>query len=502
MSPEIVMSMMDAGTGCILALLVFTAIALVYFGLRASRIEELRSLARSRLDSVEGWREASRGVFANDAGAGGGSALPVPVRRNGEAASAEASLDRAEPWAYGGMTVAAFAWSLATIDPDVIAAADFASTESITNGLEYAQYIHEHLRGLDEAAREGFLARLQGYVGERHVADILMAQGHTVEVAADPNQPVWDLLVDGDPVNVKTVADTASVVPEAGDHPDVTYIVPEDAHGPVADNVVHLEGFSHDMAADAVHESVAAAQGETALQWLSHHIPWVTLGFAAVREFRAVERGKPLHVALQHGLTDTVLRGGGAILGGKAGALVGSVLGPPGTLVGAFVGASLGSMFGGKQALHCKQARLRRAVQGLEEALSTLGRAFADRLDDLSRHLRAPLSRMQDSLAVLQRHLERRKASWRWWLWPDFQTVLLDEAVRVGSETVQRERAAVERVEAAFRNARRSGRYDAIGVMLANSPALRKLLDCTDEMLEPVHRARAAVLTEWRYLTA
>lgn len=470
--------------------------------IRLVRIEHLRGLARATIERAGPWPPDPGGTSADGVAhailpreGDGAQAAPLDHRQSGTSAQ-----DLAEYGAYGAVTAAAITWSLASIDPDIVAAADFASDTAIHTGFDYAQYIHAHMDGFSQAAQEGFLARLQGYVGERFVADILVDQGHTVTQAATANQPIWDLLVDGHAVNVKTVADTASILPDAAAHPDVTYIVPADAHGATAHNVLHLDGFSHDTVHQAVHESLATVHGDTAFQWLAHHIPWVTLGFSAMRQINEIEKGKPIGPAISHCLADTAGRGGGAMLFGKIGAAIGSTAGPLGMIAAAGVGAIIGSLIGGAVAAQWKLRGLKRALAALTEALHSLGATFSDRLEEIRNHLHAPLRRMEQSLRALQQHVEARKRSWRWLIWPDFQTVLLDEAAQEGRKAVERERAAVARVNAILQTAKTTGRYESIGLMLANSPVIRQLLGCADAMLEPVQQAREAVLAERRIL--
>ncbi len=50
---------------------------------------------------------------------------------------------------------------------------------------------------------DGWFERLTGYVAEQKAASALEAAGHHVTFAATANQPVWDLLVDGHPVQIK-----------------------------------------------------------------------------------------------------------------------------------------------------------------------------------------------------------------------------------------------------------------------------------------------------------
>lgn len=238
---------------------------------------------------------------------------------NAASNSRNATAHVSELAAYGGLIAAEYAWSWATIDPDVIRAAAFSSTARIDNGFQLVQYLHDHYDSLGEAGKAGFTHRLVGYVGEQKAASLLLAQGHIVEVAHTANQPVWDLLVDHHATNVKTISDIASIQAEALAHGHVTYfLVPEDAHGHAIGNVQVLHGFSHAAADHAVHHAIASTHGEVASHATGMHLPWVTVAFAVQRNWLAVNQGRDVSVAVNYGIAESIGRGGGGLIGAKA----------------------------------------------------------------------------------------------------------------------------------------------------------------------------------------
>jgi hypothetical protein len=203
---------------------IFMALSIVIWPLvRLLRISHLREQARQKMQ----W-----------------GAEEAQALRNQMGHFARQPINQAELAAYGLVSASEFVWSWARIDPSIIHAAAFSSTEPIHSGFDFAQFLHSHYDTLGPAAKEGFYDRLAGYVGEQQVADLLVQQGHVVHAAATATQPVWDLLVDGHPVNVKTVQDIASIKAEAMAHQGVTYIVPSDAHGHLTANMAHLVGSS------------------------------------------------------------------------------------------------------------------------------------------------------------------------------------------------------------------------------------------------------------------
>ena len=383
----------------------------------------------------------------------------------------------AELGSYGVITAADFIWSWAIIDPNVIKAADFGSSYEVHNGFQFAEYLHNHFDVLTTGAKDGFLNRLLGYVGERQAADILVHQGHIVELAATANQPIWDLYVDGHAVNIKTVADIASVKAEAATHPGVLYLVPEDAHGHATGNIVHLAGFNHEAAKESLHEALSSAKGETALHSLFHHLPLVTIGFSAYRNIKAVQKGRDPLVAVHHGVAETVGRGTGVLLGAKGGAVAGLLFGPVGALIGGMLGGFGGALLGGAAAEKYKKIPLQKAVTNFDHELNIFGKSFSLCFGEIREYLQAPLVRMRCSLRDLTGEAEKRKKTLRWKLWPDFYTVLLDEAIKSGAAHVQTEQSNVARVDRIFDEAVKTHSYTKIGLIMVNSPAIRELVD-------------------------
>ncbi len=405
---------------------------------------------------------------------------------------------QAELGAYGAVTAAEYVWSWAAIDPAVVKAAAFSSDSAIRNGYEFAQFIHDHTAS---ALTEGFQNRLLGYVGEQHVADLLISQGHVVHVAESANQPIWDLLVDGQYANVKTVASIASVKAEALAHPHVTYYVPEDAHGHATDNIVRLAWFKHDVAKESLKEGMASAKGETAAHGLGLHIPWITVGLAVYRNYKLVKLGKDPVVAAKHTAIESVGRGAGVLMGAKVGGLAGTAAGGPvGTLIGAVVGGMAGALGGGAIAEKWKLKPLRHALENLQTTLHDFGSSFAPKLDSLHEYLEIPLRRMQRSVHELQAQVDSRQRGWRWWLWPDFYTVLLEEAANQGRLHVRREQEEVSQVTAILAQARQTGRYEKVGLLMANCPIVCELVGFNQAQWKRIESARTKVLFERKQL--
>ena len=463
--------------GCIFLLI--AAVIMSWPVIRAVRLMLLREQARGKV--VWGEKEAQK------------------IRRQLSAFAGQ-PVNQAELAAYGTLTAAEFVWSWARIDPSVIRAADFSSSVSIRNGYDFAQYLHSHFDTLGVAAKEGFFDRLMGYVGEQQVADLLVHQGHVVQTAVSATQPVWDMLVDGHPVNVKTVQDIASIKAEALAHHGVTYLVPSNAHGYLVGNMAHVAGFHHDAVHSSLHEGIAATHGEHAMHSLGMHLPLLTVGFAAYRNYKAVQMGTSIEAAMKHTIVESVGRGAGGLLGAKAGALTGAFFGPVGLFVGGVMGAVGGGLLGGAVAEQIKRKPLDAANARLEAALHGYGVTFAGKLETVCGYLEAPVLRMQSSLREVENDLAVHRSRLMWWIWPDFYTVLLEETVSQAQKEIIGERQKVDRVAGIFQAARYLGRFEQVGLMMANLPAVSELVGDSPDKLDTVRNARRDVFHERKQL--
>jgi len=409
-------------------------------------------------------------------------------------------INQTELAAYGMLSASEFVWSWARIDPAIVHAAAFSSSAPIRNGYDFAQYVHSHYDTLGLAAKEGFFNRLLGYLGEQQVADLLAHQGHVVQAAASATQPVWDLLVDGHPVNVKTIQDLASIKAEAIAHHGITYLVPTDAQGHLTENMAHIAGFKHDAAHSGLKEGLASAHGEHALHGIGMHLPLLTIGFSAYRNYQAVQLGKDVAVAVKHTVVESVGRGAGGVVGAKAGALAGSFFGPLGTVIGAVGGAVGGALLGGSVAEQYKRKPLDAAILGMQISLHDYGMTFTHKLESVRGYLEAPLIRMQSSLRGVERDLAARKSRIAWWIWPDFRTVLLEETLAVGQDQMAEEQQRVRLVTKVFERAKSTGRFEEIGLMMVNVPAVCELIGFDKNKLAAVAAARQSVFHERKQL--
>ena len=247
----------------------------------------------------------------------------------------------------GALAGAELLWSWARVDPEIVRAVAFSSPNpNVHNGFDFVQFIGNHYDGLSPETQAGVFRRLLGYTGEQRYLDLATAHGDSIIKATEPNQPVWDFIVNGHMVNVKTVADVNALHEAALAHADVLYAVPTDATGALTANMVPVTGLDHDQLASQLHDAIATAHGADALSAFTHHIPVVMIGMAMHRGRAQSSAGHDRARVLKHGGIAVVSRSAGAIVGTIIGGHVARSDPPLLVPVGAIGGAAVGALVG------------------------------------------------------------------------------------------------------------------------------------------------------------
>lgn len=399
---------------------------------------------------------------------------------------------------YTGLGAAEFAWSHMTIDPDVVKAAAFSSTTPIENSSDLVRYLSDHYETLTGAAKEGFANRLLGYVGEQKAAALLESQGHYVQIAAESNQPVWDLLVDGHQANIKTVADIESVEAAAAQHIDTTFFVPHDAVGHATGNIHALPGFDHQSIADSLNHAFDVVSGEAAFQAFLHHIPIVTVAFVSYRQIQDVRAGQSLSRAIAHGAFEVVGRATGAMVGGKVGGTIGvSIFGPPGLTVGSIGGAVGGALGGGKLVAKFKNRNVKKHAEILRKALEDYGAsADAQSLRELYTLLKHAIERTEVANRAAQDSAAAAKSQLRYWIWPTYSDVLAVETARIATLATETSRKQMKPALSMLGRALNRSELEQIGIAMLNNPELAAALKSDDRLRAPIAQLRNRVLQE------
>ena len=192
----------------------------------------------------------------------------------------------------------------------------------------------------------GDMAQLQGYVAEQMIAQELTAAGYDVEFPETSNQAGWDLLVDGEPFQVKCGASKQIVETHFEKYPDIpVYVNAELGH--------YYEGNPLVLTTSVTREQVLADTKQTlqhAGDLLDFEIPWITAGVSAFSNVKRMRKEQLLvSTAVRNVVADTASRTALAAAGQAVIGTAGAVLLPgAGAIVFPVVGAYIGMAQGGK----------------------------------------------------------------------------------------------------------------------------------------------------------
>lgn len=280
----------------------------------------------------------------------------------------------------------------------------------------------------------------------------------------------------------------------------MTYLVSDDAAGHASDNITFLEGATNEAVKETVEAHLAVASGDALLEAAGTQLPGAAALLATVREWGAVRRGKSVAAAVEHGLLDTVGRGGGASGGLYVGSAVGSFAGPPGMAIGAVLGAASGALVGGLVATPLKQRKLYFAKRRLDRQLMTLGQSVREQLEAFEQALRTQADESRDRLEQLESAKGSIQRSWRWKLWPTFLQVATVAATDVARQDVDELQARAEQsIQALYTTAEEGDR--PLALLATECPALVELAAVdVDDQLEAIAATRDEITQAMRDL--
>lgn len=233
-------------------------------------------------------------------------------------------------------------WNYAHIEPSVLGALTFASKGN-PESFNTLQDVSASTLGSADA-----MNRLSGYVAEQQVAYNLQAQGHIVEFPTTANQAGYDLIVDGNPIQVKCSMDANYVLHHFDKYPDIPVIVNSELAEKLGDHpLVMIDPL---LSYTSVQEST-----NTSLDYISEFdgiadvlpIPIFTVAFAAYRNYGELNAGKiNSHKYLENVGKETAVVAGGALAGKMIGGAIGALGGPVGIAIGGGLGAYIGGVAG------------------------------------------------------------------------------------------------------------------------------------------------------------
>ncbi|WP_431026928.1 hypothetical protein [Lysinibacillus sp. LZ02] len=250
-----------------------------------------------------------------------------------------------------------FLYDYLMIDPEVVVGLDFARAEDLSNLFTLSQFAGT----IDTSAAIGDMAQLQGYVAERMIAQELVAAGHDVQFPHTSNQAGWDLLVDGQPFQVKCAASKSVVEEHFEKYPDTPVYVNAELGKYYEENPL--------VFTSSVTREQVIADTKTTLYYaddlLDFQIPWIAAGVSAFYNTKRIRNeGIMLSTAARNVVADTASRATLAVAGKTALGAVGAVVLPgAGAIVFPVIGAYVG-MSQGYRVSH----RIKRAFAQVEEA--------------------------------------------------------------------------------------------------------------------------------------
>ena len=237
-----------------------------------------------------------------------------------------------------------FLYDYLMIDPTVVQGIDFARAEDLSNLFQLSNFAST----IDTTVATGDMAQLQGYVAEQMIAQQLIAAGHDVSFPSTSNQPGWDLLVDGQPFQVKCGQSKEIVERHFEKYPDTPVIVNEELGVYYADNpLVMTSSITREQVLIDTEKTLQHAE-----DLLDFQIPWIAAGVSTYTNAKRMRKeGITLSTAVRNVATDTVSRTALAATGKVVLGTVGSVLLPgAGAIVFPVIGAYAGVAQGGNVA--------------------------------------------------------------------------------------------------------------------------------------------------------
>ncbi|MFN3073822.1 oxidoreductase [Acinetobacter sp. TY2] len=404
-----------------------------------------------------------------------------------------------------GLAVGEYLWQIYTIDPSVIKAVDFSSQEELNSALDVSNYIMLNILEKDETSLSGFRNRLIGYLGEQKVSDLLDTQSHKIVWASLSNQELWDLKIDGDLINVKTVLDIDSIKMTALAHPDVTYLVPEDTYQNIAvDNIQPLEGLSHANISQQFDSTIEQANGNAALDSFDLHLP-IASGIAALNERqRLLKAGGNENSINKNVFIDFSSKTLGSLTMAKVGTSIGLGLGSlvfmpvVGGVIGVGVGALIGSKVGTGFGKKIKELELQKEKLRLEQMLDKFGLQYLPYIKKLKYQVSIPLQKQKQSFQVIEQKCNQYLPSQKWKLYffPALNFIFYDELKIIGKNNLEKSSSKFQNIENTLMAIENEKNTKELAILVLNNIHLRDLLYIDLMQIRKIYNQKRKVYIE------
>lgn len=249
--------------------------------------------------------------------------------------------DVGEVAAVAGLTAGDILYNAVSIDPMVLAAADFSRSEDIGDIFQFGAFA-ERIGSMSSAAAAGAGNNLRGYVSEQLVAARLTEVGHVVSFPETSNNAGFDLIVDGVPFQVKCLQNLDGLREHFSKYPDMPVYANAELAEAVASSgaewaklVFHVDGFDREIADLVMTTSMEAGEALGDL-----NVPYFAMAVSSARNLHRVWRGRmPLSDLPFSVVMDASFKGGLTAVGALSGKAIGLLaFGPAGALVLGSVG--------------------------------------------------------------------------------------------------------------------------------------------------------------------
>jgi hypothetical protein len=293
--------------------------------------------------------------------------------------------------------------SFLKIDPQVLHAIEFSTAQDMHGLADFHTYVQDHFFSSPIESADGWFNRLTGYVAEQKAASFFEQAGHHVIFAPVSNQPVWDMLVDGHAVQIKE--NLGALKDFAVAHPDIP--VYTDPHIAAALHTSSVHGLSV-LDKDSIHAAASnTVEGLDGTFDPGFSFPIITMGFSAYREIKLLfNEQTTFDRALVHVGMDVAGVGGGALLGGKVGAFIGSIIPGPGTVIGGILGSIIGGITGKLASTGVRRMPFHSARKEYNEAIEQARTAINEELDDSKQEVRRLQTEYQSKFEQFRTQLE------------------------------------------------------------------------------------------------
>ena len=384
-----------------------------------------------------------------------------------------------------GLVVGEYLWQIYTIDPSVIKAVDFSSAQDLDSAYAVSNYLMINMLEHDDQAYAGFRNRLIGYLGEQRVAEVLQQQGTDALWASTSNQEIWDLKIDDQLINVKTVLDMNNIKGTALAHPDVLYLVPEDTYKNIGvDNIQPLEGFNYQEVNNQLDSTSNHIDGTNAFDAFSIHLPIGSSLMALQERQHLINAGGDQKAINKNVLIDFTTKTTGSLAMAKIGGLVGVGLGSLvfmpvvggviGAAIGAFWGAKKGKEFGKK----IKELELQKQKLKLSNMLEKFGEKYFSYIDKIKKHISVSTDKQEIALASFDAKFLNNKIirTWKTKFFENENEVFFQELKKIGERTLAIAKIKTDKQTAILDEILNKHNSKALALLIMNNIHLRDFL--------------------------